>query len=141
MDQNLKREIILEHNSNPCNFNKASDDSYNDISAINPSCIDKFSLKIKLERDVIKDLIFIGEGCAIATSTTSIMTTLLINNSIKDALNIIDNYLSMINEKVYDESLLGEALVFDQIYKQANRKKCASLTWETVRDYLANYQN
>ena len=33
----------------------------------------------------------------------------------------------MINEKEYDGELLGELIVYDEIYKQPNRKNCALL--------------
>ena len=35
----------------------------------------------------------------------------------------------MIEEKEYDSDVLGEAIVYDDIAKQPNRKKCALLTW------------
>ena len=35
----------------------------------------------------------------------------------------------MIDEKEYDGDILEEAIVYDDIYKQANRKKCALLPW------------
>ena len=35
----------------------------------------------------------------------------------------------MIDEKSYDDSILEEAIVYDDIYKQPSRKKCALLPW------------
>jgi nitrogen fixation NifU-like protein len=35
----------------------------------------------------------------------------------------------MINEENYDEEILEEAIVYNDIYKQPNRKKCALLPW------------
>ena len=42
----------------------------------------------------------------------------------------------MIEEKEYDQSLLGEAVVYDDIAKQPSRKKCATLTWNGVYQKL-----
>ena len=66
------------------------------------------------------------------------MIKLLINKSIDDALKIVNNYENMINEEEYDENLLNEAIVFSDIYKQPNRKKCALLPYNALKKYLLN---
>ena len=40
---------------------------------------------------------------------------------------ILKNYYSMIEEREYDRELLGEACVYDDIYKQPSRKTCVTL--------------
>ena len=55
---------------------------------------------------------------------------------INDALEIINNFENMINEKEYDDKLLGEAIVYSDIAKQPNRKKCALLTWQGIKQLL-----
>ena len=35
----------------------------------------------------------------------------------------------MINEEEYNSDILEEAIVYDDIYRQPNRKKCALLPW------------
>ena len=55
------------------------------------------------------------------------MIKLLLNKNIEESLYIINQYEKMINEEEYDVNVLGEALVYDEIYKQPNRKKCALL--------------
>ena len=47
----------------------------------------------------------------------------------------------MIEEKEYDSKLLEEANVFNDIYKQPNRIKCATLTWNGLLEELTKYQN
>ena len=42
----------------------------------------------------------------------------------------------MINEKVYDEELLGELVVYDEICKQPNRKNCALLPENAIDKML-----
>ena len=129
MDQNLKRSIILEHYQNPVNRGLIEDESYILVNTNNESCIDEINLMVKVKDDIIVDARFDGEACAICTSSTSIMTTLLIGKTLEEANYIIDNFENMIEEKEYDSDVLGEAIVYDDIYKQANRKKCALLPW------------
>ena len=52
---------------------------------------------------------------------------MLIGKTIDEAKSIIENYNNMIEEKEYDESKLGEAIVYNDVYKQPSRKNCATL--------------
>lgn len=136
MNNDLKRSIILDNYQFPSNRKIPNDDSYIKINTNNESCIDNIDLYVKVENDIIKDINFEGEACAISISTTSIMTKLLIGKSIKEALNIIRNYQNMIEEKDYDANILKEAIVYNETYKQPSRIKCATLTWNGMEKLL-----
>ena len=56
----------------------------------------------------------------------------LIGESVNEARKILQNYDNMIEEKEYDKELLGELNVYDEIYKQPNRKKCALLPRDAI---------
>lgn len=129
MDQNLKRSIILEHYQNPKNKGLIDDDSYILVNTNNESCIDEVNLMVKIVDNKIVDARFDGEACAICTSSTSIMIDTIIGKTLDEAINILNNFKNMIDEKDYDPEVLEQALVYDDIYKQANRKKCALLPW------------
>ncbi len=129
MDSNLKRSIMLEHYQNPKNKGLIEDETYLKINMNNESCIDEINLMVKLDGDIIKDIRFDGEACAICTSATSIMIDTLIGKSKEEAQNIIQNYYNMIEEKEYDPNILEQAVVYSDISKQPNRKKCALLSW------------
>lgn len=129
MDQNLKRSIMLEHYQNPKNKGLIKDETYLKINMNNESCIDEINLMVKLDGDTIKDIRFDGEACAICTSATSVMIDTLIGKNIKTAEKIIENYYNMIEEKEYDKELLQQAVIYNDIAKQPNRKKCALLPW------------
>ena len=91
---------------------------------------------MKVEDDIIKDIRFDGEACAISTSAASIFIQLLIGKSVEDAKNILINYKNMINEKEYDPEVLEELNVYDEISKQPNRKNCALLPTVAVEKIL-----
>ena len=42
----------------------------------------------------------------------------------------------MIDEKEYDGSILESAIVYDDTYKQPNRKKCVLLSWWGIEKVL-----
>ena len=136
MDNNIKREIILENYQNPKNKGLLNDDSYLKANMNNESCIDELNLEVKIENDIIKDIRFDGEACAICISSASIMTTTLIGKTVKEAETILENFLNMLDEKPYDKEILEEAIVYDDIYKNPNRKKCALLSWWGIEKIL-----
>ena len=142
MDQETKREIIMENYLHP--FNKEIPGNKNDykyINTNNESCIDNLDIYMKIEDNIIKDIKFDGEACAISTSSTSIIIKLFLNKTVDEALSILDNYENMINESNYNENILEEANAFDEIYKQQNRKHCALLSASGMRKLLEDYKN
>ena len=127
LDNMMLRQIIMDHYENPRNRELVEDDSYKKVNMDSETCIDNIDIQIKVTNDTIEDIRFDGEACAISTSATSIMIRTLIGKSVSEARKILQNYDNMIEEKEYDKELLGELNVYDEIYKQPNRKKCALL--------------
>lgn len=136
MDNKIKREIILENYQHPKNKGLLNDSSYMKVNMNNESCIDEVNLEVKIENDIIKDIRFDGEACAISTSSTSIMISTLIGKTTKEAEIILQNFVNMLDEKTYDKDILEEAIVYDDIYKNPNRKKCALLSWWGIEKIL-----
>ncbi len=141
MDNNLRREIILDNYQDPMNRGLIEDDSYLKVNTNSESCIDNLDFMMKIEDGVIKDIRFDGEACAISTSATSIMIRSLIGKSVEAAKNILTNYQNMINEKEYDSEVLEELNVYDEICKQPNRKNCALLPSVAVNKMLGELGN
>ncbi len=140
MDENLKRDVILDNYTNPANKARIDDEGYIGVNSNNSSCIDNIDLWVKIENDRIVDVKFDGEACAISTASTSIMTKELEGKSLEEATRFIDNFYNMIEEREYDVNLLNEACVFDTIYKQANRKTCATLPYKGILDAINIYK-
>lgn len=141
MDNNIKRTIILDNYENPFNRGLTNDNTFDKVNANNESCIDNLDLEIKIEDGVIVDMHFDGEACAISTSATSIMLKLLIGKTIDEALNLINEYENMIDEKEYNSDVLEEAIVYSDTYKQPSRKKCALLPYQAIKEYLIGVKN
>lgn len=131
-DKELRREIILDNYQNPMNRGLTNDIHYIRENTNNESCIDNLDIEIKVSNNVIEDIRFDGEACAISTSATSIIIKMLIGKSVSEARKILQNYDNMIEERPYDKELLGELNVYDEIYKQPNRKKCALLPRDAI---------
>lgn len=140
MDSELKREIIMEHYQNPINRKIINDESYIKVNTANESCIDNIDMYILIKDNIIKDICFDGEACAISISSTSIMIKNLIGKSVSEAKEYINNFINMVNEKNYDKDMLNEAFVYEDIYKQSSRKTCATLPYRGILKVLENYE-
>ena len=140
MNSDLKREIILDNYQNPMNRGLKEDDSYLKVNTNNESCIDNLDFMMKIEDNIVKDICFDGEACAISTSASSIMIRSLIGKSVEEVKNILENYQNMIEEKEYDKELLGELTVYDEISKQPNRVHCALIPSISIKKMLEQLQ-
>ena len=92
MDSELKRQIILDNYQDPYNKGLVNDNSYLSVNTSSESCIDNLDFMMKVEGNIIKDIRFDGEACAISTSAASIMINLLIGKTTEEAINILKNY-------------------------------------------------
>ena len=109
-DPMIMREIIMDHYQNPRNHGLVDDDSYQKVNMDSSTCIDDIDVQAKFNGDVVEDVRFDGEACAICTASTSIMTELVKGKTKEEAMHIVDNYMHMIYEKEYDPELLEEAI-------------------------------
>lgn len=142
MDSDLRREIILDNYQEPMNKGLIENDgSYLTCNTNSESCIDNLDFMMKINNDIIEDIRFDGEACAISTSASSIMIRSLIGKSVAEAKDILKNYYNMINEVEYNSDTLGELNVYDEICKQPNRKNCALLPSKAVTTMLGELES
>ena len=64
----------------------------------------------------------------------------VINKSIDEIKDILQNYQNMINEHEYNANLLEELNVYNEIYMQPNRKNCALLPARALLNAIEKYQ-
>lgn len=136
ISQEMMREIIMDHYTNPRNFREEKNPDYKTVYMDSTSCIDKIYVQAKIEDGVLKDVCWHGVGCAISKSSTSIMSELLTGKTLQEADKIVTNYLAMIHEEEYDPDILDEAIVFMNTSRQAARIKCATIGWNGIKKIL-----
>lgn len=136
MDEVTKREIIMENYMHPTNRRRTDDNTYTKTNTKNASCIDNLDIYIRFKGNVIDDIMFDGEACAISISATSIMINNLIGKTKEEAIKYINNFYNMTNGKDYDSDLVGEGIVYSDIYKQGNRKTCATLPFRGLEKVI-----
>lgn len=132
IDKETRREIIVDNYQNPYHKGLKKEKDYIMANTNNESCIDNIDIELKIEDGKIVDANFDGEACAISTSATSILLQKIIGKTKEEAKELLQNYANMIEEEEYDKEKLEELIVYDEIYLQPNRKKCALLPKETI---------
>lgn len=133
----LYREIIMEHYKNPRNKGLVEDSHYHSNRIKNPSCGDDVTVQVFVEDGMVKDVKQNATGCSISVASASVLSETLIGKTVEEAKSIIDNYLNMVTNKDYDDSIdLEEAAVFEGVKKFPARIKCASIAWVALKDIL-----
>jgi len=116
MDE-LYRDQILEHYKRPHNFGRL--ESFDlEFEDSNPFCGDEQHVFIRLdESDRVAEVSFEGQGCAISTAATSLLTDELVGKTRQELLELPKDYVL---------ELLG-------IDISATRMKCALLGLKVVK--------
>lgn len=133
--QELYQEIILEHNRNPHNKRKSHDCSHC-REGYNPSCGDMVNVCIELKDDVICDISFSGEGCAISQASASLMTDALVGKTKAQALKIIEDICASLSGTQPDLQKYGDVCALSGVAKFPMRIKCATLAWHAAESIL-----
>ena len=129
----LYQEVILDHKRRPRNFGPLPG-ATRDVEGFNPLCGDHIHLHVKLAGDVIDDIRFEGEGCAISTASASLMTEVLKGKRVSDAEALYKAVHSLLTDDDHDPDLskLGKLSIFSGVRRFPSRVKCASLAWHSL---------
>ena len=131
-------ELIMEHNSDKRNKRKLAHASISK-RGYNPSCGDDISLEVEFAEGVIKDVAYMGSGCAISQASTSIMIDLIKGKTRAETIDLVNTFIGMIKREITDEEaleVLEEAIALQNISNMPARVKCAVLAWHTLKDIV-----
>jgi len=135
----LYQQVILEHNKKPKNFKKL-DNATHAAEGYNPLCGDHLNVYLHINADqIIDDVSFEGDGCAISRASASMMTASLKGKKVEEAKTLFDQFHSLITGKLNPEkekNQLGKLAIFSGIWHFPARVKCASLSWHTMKGAL-----
>ena len=92
-------------------------------------------MEVDSEQGVIRDISFVGTGCAISKASSSMMTAYLKGRSLEESRVIFDEFHKMVLGELDPEKQehhLGKLKLFRGIRDYPSRTKCASLAWHTM---------
>lgn len=137
--QELYQSIILDHNRRPKNYGTL------DVATTrrhdrNPACGDEIHLDLNVENDVITDVRFTAEGCAVSRASASIMTQAVKGKSRAEADALFTQFRDLVTGKLTptpaEARKLGEIAAFSGVSRFPIRVKCASMAWHSLQAAL-----
>ena len=134
----LYQEVILDHNRKPRNFQKLAG-ANRTAEGYNPLCGDQITVYLHVEGNVIRDISFLGQGCAISKASASMMTASLKGKTLGEAQSLFEKFHAMVTGdpgRSPHLDALGTLAVFSGVSEFPVRVKCASLPWHTVHAAL-----
>ena len=118
----LYSEKLLDHFRHPRNYGTLTEPDVS-YESFNPLCGDRIRIELTIENKSVKEVRFRGDGCAISIAAASLLTELLLTNSLSAAQTISD-----------DEVIAA----LESDIKPA-RIQCALLSLEALRAGLKTY--
>ncbi|MFQ5483083.1 MAG: Fe-S cluster assembly sulfur transfer protein SufU [Nitrospinaceae bacterium] len=133
--EELYQQVILDHNKKPRNFREIQDSTHS-CHGFNPLCGDDYTVYLKVNPDgVIEDISFMGSGCAISKSSSSMMTAYLKGKTVDEAKVVFNEFHKMVTgdfDPESQENHLGKLKLFTGVREFPSRVKCASLSWHSL---------
>ena len=134
----LYQELILDHYRRPRNRGRLEHPDVA-IQKKNPLCGDLIELQLVFDGDVVRDVRFVGQGCAISQASASMMTQLLKGRTTADAAHAAERFTSMVHgdADAARDPALGELRALAGVARIPVRHPCALLAWSALADALA----
>jgi nitrogen fixation NifU-like protein len=130
VDDDLYREIILDHYRNP-RRRGAVDHADGSLEADNPLCGDEIHLTWRLDGDRLAEIAFTGKGCSISQAAASMLCDRVAGLSREEALDLAHRYRQMlVADGRADE--LGDLEALQGVRAYPVRVKCATLACNVI---------
>lgn len=134
----LYQEMLLDHHKRPRNFGKL-ENANRKADGHNPLCGDRVTIYLALKGDVIEDIGFEGNGCAICTASTSLMTESVKGKTLEEVEIVFGRFHDLVTsdpDSEIDTESLGKLAIFAGVREFPVRIKCATLAWHTLHAAL-----
>ena len=139
MSESMYQEIILDHYRNP--HHKGLRDPFDtEVHHVNPTCGDEVTLRVQVQDGTVTDVSYDGQGCSISQASTSVMTDLVIGQTVDEAMAKADAFLALMKSRGTiepDEDVLEDGIAFAGVSRYPARVKCALLGWMAWKDATA----
>jgi nitrogen fixation NifU-like protein len=136
----LYREVILDHHRHP-RGNHALEHPDVEAAGKNPSCGDEVTLQVDFEGDRIADVGVLCTGCAISTSSGSMLADLVRGMTVAEAEQVAEAFRQVLHgEEFPTEVDLGDLEALEGVRQFPVRIKCALLPWITLLDALLAHE-
>ncbi len=105
----LYQEVILDHGRQPRNF-RALPEPSGEADGLNPLCGDKVHVYVKTDGEVVSDVSFTGDGCAISKASASLMTQAVKGRTTADVARLFDGFHALVTAQGDASAVAGSKL-------------------------------
>jgi nitrogen fixation protein NifU and related proteins len=130
VDDDLYREIILDHYRNP-RRKRAVAPADLTVEAANPLCGDEVTLTLRVKDGTVEDVGFTGRGCSISQASASMMCEEVAGRSRQAAAELGHRFKDMLTAGGGPEDL-GDLEALQGVRRYPVRIKCAVLPWNAL---------
>ncbi|WP_341644529.1 Fe-S cluster assembly sulfur transfer protein SufU [Thauera sp. SDU_THAU2] len=134
----LYQEVIFDHNRQPRNFHAMADADHQ-ADGHNPLCGDQLTVYLRLEDGLVKDVSFVGHGCAISTASASLMTEAVKGKPVAEVEALFHDFHALLTDVPPDRDF-GKLAVLSGVREFPARVKCATLAWHTLHNAIVGAQ-
>jgi nitrogen fixation NifU-like protein len=132
----LYQTIILDHSKRPRNFGELPPPAVK-AEGYNSSCGDEITVFVRRTvDDVIEDIHFTGQACAICMASTSLMTGQVKGKTFVAALELQRFFIDFLTKEITPSTTLGNLRALGGVKKFPQRLKCATLGWHALESAL-----
>src|SRR5690606_1144575 len=139
----LYQSLILDHSRRPRNYGALEGDGpVREAQGRNPLCGDELTLQLRVADDLVSEIAFTGQGCAISKASASVMTAAVKGKPVAEAQLLFGRFHRLLTGKLAPDSPEAAALprsmtAFAGVARFPMRVKCASLAWHALHGALA----
>jgi nitrogen fixation NifU-like protein len=132
----LYREVVLDHHRHPRGASPLAEFDVQ-ASGKNPSCGDEVTLQARFDGDRITAVGVLSQGCAISTSSGSMMAEIVEGLTVDEAQALADRFRAVMQGGEFPTDVdLGDLEALEGVKKFPVRVKCALLPWVTLLDAI-----
>lgn len=136
MSDDLYREIILDHYTNPRHKGHLDEASHR-LEGVNPSCGDSVELDLLIRDGRVAEVGFVGQGCSISMASASMLAESVKGKTLQEVRTLADAFKARQLTKgsipdLPDGLDIGELEALDGVRQYPVRIKCALLAWNTL---------
>jgi nitrogen fixation NifU-like protein len=135
VDDDLDREIILDHYRNP-RHKHAVQPADRVVEASNPLCGDEISLSVRLREGAVEAIGFAGQGCSISQASASMLCESVLGRPVTAAAALAQSFRGVMQGDDVSEDL-GDLDALRGVRAYPVRVKCATLAWNALLEALA----
>jgi cysteine desulfurase/selenocysteine lyase len=105
---------------------------------------DRISLSVQVDGDVIADIRFTGEGCAISKASASMMTQVIKGKTRQEAEALFERFHDLVTGRSTPapaDKSLGSLRAFAGVARFPTRVKCATMAWHALNEAISDQRS